>query len=42
MNFNSIVSIKGSDYKIHFWYTSKDDTISVMNNSDLNEKPGLL
>ena len=42
MNFNSIVCIKGSDYKIHFWYASKDNTISVMNNSDLNEKPGLL
>ena len=29
INFNdiSIVSIKGSDYRIHFWYMSKDDAI---------------
>ena len=27
MDFNDvpIVSIKGSDYRIHFWYMSKDD-----------------
>ena len=35
MNFNdvAIVSIKGNDYRIHFWYMSKDDAISMMNNS---------
>ena len=40
MNFNdvAIVSIKGNDYRIHFWYMSKDDSISIMNNSSLNEK----
>ena len=40
MNFNdvAIVSIKGSDYKIYFWYMSKDDAISIMNNSSLNKK----
>ena len=44
MNFNDIafVSIKGNDYRIHFWYMSKDDAISIMNNSDLNEKAGSL
>ena len=44
MNSNdvAIVSIKGNDYRIHFWYLSKDDAISIMNNSDLNEKTGLL
>ena len=44
MNFNdvAIVSIKGSDYKIHFWYMSKDDAINVMNNSNLNDKIGML
>ena len=44
MNFNdvSIVSIKGNDYRIHFWYMSKDDAISIMNNSSLNEKTGVL
>ena len=40
MNFNdvTIVSVKGSDYRIHFWFLSKDDA----KNSDLNEKGGLL
>ena len=40
MNFNdvAIVSIKGNDYKIHFWYMSKDEAISIMHNSSLNEK----
>ena len=42
MTFNdvAIVSIKGNDYRIHFWYMSKDDAISTMNNSSLNEKAG--
>ena len=41
MNFNdvAIVSIKG---RIRFWYMNKDDAISIMNNSDLNEKMGVL
>ena len=44
MHFNdvAIVSIKGRDYRIHFWYKSKDDAINIMKNSDLNEKLGLL
>ena len=44
MNFNvvAIVSIKGNDYRIHFWYISKNDVISIMNNSDLNERKGVL
>ena len=35
MNFNdvAIVSIKGSDYRIHFWYMSKNDAKSIMKNS---------
>ena len=35
MNFIdvTIVSVKGSDYRIHFWYISKNDAISIMNNS---------
>ena len=29
MNFNvAIVSIKGNDYRIHFWYMSKNDAIA--------------
>ena len=36
----AIVSVKGNDYRIHFWYMSKDDEISIMNNSSLNKKTG--
>ena len=44
MTFNDavIVSAKGSDYRINFWYMSKDDAINIMKNSDLDEKSGLL
>ena len=44
MSFNdvAIVSIKGSDYRIHFWYMSKDDAISIMHNSNLSDKTGTL
>ena len=43
MNINdvAIVSVKGNDYRIHFRYMSKDDTINIRKNSDLNEKSGL-
>ena len=33
----AIVSIKRSDYKIHFWYMRKDDAINAMRNFNLNE-----
>ena len=44
MNFNdvAIISVKGSDSRIDFWYMSKDDAINIIKNSDLNEKNGLL
>ena len=44
MNFNdvAIVFIKGSDYRIHFWYMTKDDPIIIMNNSNQDKKNGLL
>ena len=44
MNFNdvAIVSVKGSDYRIHFWCMSKDDAMDIMKNSNLNEESGLL
>ena len=44
VNFDdvAIVSIKENDYRIHFWYMRKDEAISVMHNSNLNEKTGLL
>ena len=44
MNFNDvpIVSIKGTVYRIHFWYMSEDDAINIIINSYLNENSGLL
>ena len=43
MNFNvAIVSIKGSDYRIHFWYISKNYAIVLMTNSNLKDKNGIL
>ena len=40
MSFNdvTIVYVKGNAYRIHFWYMSKDDAISIMNNSNLVDK----
>ena len=40
LNFNdvAIVSVKGRDYRIHFWYMRNNDVINIMKNSDLNEK----
>ena len=40
INFND-AAIKESDYRIRFWYISKNDSINIMKNSDLNEKSGL-
>ena len=44
VNFNdaAVVSVKGSYYRIHFRYMSKDDAINIMNNSNLNDKRGVL
>ena len=44
VSFNdlTIVYVKGSAYRIHFWYTSKDDAINTMNNSSLIDKMGVL
>ena len=40
MRFNdvAIVSIKGNDYRIHFWYMRKNDAIVLMTNSNLKNK----
>ena len=40
MSFNdaAFVYVKGSAYRIHFWPMSKDDVISIMNNSNLGDK----
>ena len=29
----AVVYVKGSGYRVHFWYMSKNDAISIMNNS---------
>ena len=44
MSFNdvAIVSIKGNDYRVHFWYMSKNDAIVLMTNSNLKDKNGIL
>ena len=43
-SFNNIAIVynKGSAYRIHFWYISKDDAINIMNNSSLIDKMGVL
>ena len=44
MSFNivAIAYVKGSAYRIHFWYMSKDDAINIMNGSNLVDKRGVL
>ena len=43
-NFNdvAIVYVKENAYRIHFWYMSKDDVISIMKNSNLIDKNSAL
>ena len=43
-NFNdvAIFSVKGSDYRIHFLYKSKNYSINIMKHLNLNEKSGSL
>ena len=44
MSFNNITIVytKGSAYRIHFWYMSKDDAINIMTGSNLVDKRGVL
>ena len=44
MSFNdvAIVCVKGSTYRIHFWYMSKNDAVSIMNSSNLINKKKVL
>ena len=42
INNLSIVWSKGNAYRIHFWNMSKDDAISIMHNSNLIHKKGVL
>ena len=43
MSFNNvaIVYVK-QNYRIHFWYMSKNDVIKIMNGSNLDDKRGVL
>ena len=40
ISFNNFVIayVKGSIYRIHFWYMRKDDAINIMKNCNLKEK----
>ena len=44
VSFNNIAiaHVKGSAYRIQFWYMSQDDAINIMNNSSLIDKMGVL
>ena len=44
MSFNNvaIVYVKGSAYRILFWYMSKDDAVNIMNCSHLVDKRSVL
>ena len=43
-SFNNVavVYVKGSAYRISFWYMSKSDAINIMNGSNLVDKRGVL
>ena len=43
ISFNDVayIYVKGGAYRIHFWYMSKDDAISIMKNSNLVDKKGI-
>ena len=43
LSFNdvAIIYVKGSTYRIYFWYMNKDNAISIMNNSNLVDKKGV-
>ena len=43
MSFNdvSIISVKGNDYRIRFWYKrEKDEAVNLLENADLRGKVG--
>ena len=44
MSFNNvaIVHVKGSAYRIHFWYMSKGNAIIIIKNSNLVDKKDIL
>ena len=38
VNYETIVSVKENDYRIHILYMSKDEAINLLKNADLTEK----
>ena len=44
ISFNdaAFVSANGNDYRIHFWYTSKDKAINLLRNANLTDKIGTI
>ena len=38
----AIVRVKGSSYRTHFWYMSKDDAVTLMYNSNVIDKKNVL
>ena len=38
----AVIYVKESAYRIHFWYMNKDDAVSIINNSNLINKEGVL
>ena len=38
----AVVYVKGSTYRINFWYMSKNDAINIMNGSNLAHKRGII
>ena len=40
MSFNDVASVssKGNDYRIRFYYMSKDEAINLLKNADLTKK----
>ena len=41
LNNIAIAYVKGSAYRINFWYMSKDNAINIMNGSNLVDKRGV-
>ena len=44
INFNgiAIVSVKGNDYRTHFWYMSKDDATNIMKKFWFRQKKSII
>ena len=44
ISFNdaAFASANGNDYRIHFWYTSKDKAINLLRNANLTDKIGTI